>query len=81
MEVRRRLADAPDSARGMSEHESLSAAASIAGERGHEYIGTEHQLLAVIGDASLDEALLAADVREHVGAHVYEVFSKRSSDG
>jgi Clp amino terminal domain, pathogenicity island component len=80
-ELRRRLADAPASARGVDEHVSLGVAAKLAGQYGHDYIGTEHQLLAVICDVSLDEALLGADVRRRARGYIDELFSRWSSAG
>jgi hypothetical protein len=63
-EVRQRLANATESERGGSTVALLVQAARIASDLGHDYVGTEHQLLAVIRDPSLGEKVLPAGVRQ-----------------
>jgi ATP-dependent Clp protease ATP-binding subunit ClpC len=70
--VRRWLSGAPQSERGMAIDELLHAAEKVAGELGHNYLGTEHQLLAITEDDSLGADAFPADLREHAGAHVRE---------
>jgi ATP-dependent Clp protease ATP-binding subunit ClpC len=70
--VRRWLSGAPLSERGMTLDELLHAAEKAAGDLGHNYLGTEHQLLAVTEDDSLGADAFPADVRELARAHVRE---------
>jgi Clp amino terminal domain, pathogenicity island component len=70
--VRRWLSGAPQSERGMALDELLHAADKVAGELGHNYLGTEHQLLAIAADDYLGDDAFPADVRELAGAHVRE---------
>ena len=70
--VRRWLSGAPQSERGMALDELLHAAEKAAGELGHNYLGTEHQPLAITEDDSLGADAFPADLREHAGAHVRE---------
>ncbi len=66
--ARRWLAGAPEAERGMALNELLLAADKVAGELGHNYLGTEHQLLAITGDDSLGLDVFPPDRRELVGA-------------
>ena len=70
--VRRWLGGAPESERGMTLDELLHAAEKVAGELGHNYLGTEHQLLAITEDESLGADAFPAELRELAGAHVRE---------
>lgn len=74
-DIRRRLADAPDGQQGMELFELLRQAAVVANDLGHDYVGTEHQLLVISRDESLSEEVLAADVRRHARARVHERLS------
>ena len=56
-------------------HQTLGAAAKIARELGHDYIGTEHQLLAIIRDSTLSDAVFPAEARERAGAYVRDVMA------
>jgi hypothetical protein len=71
-EIRTRLAAAADSERGTSAVELRRTAARIAADLGHDYIGTEHQLPALIDDAALGETILPAGVRQRAGARLRE---------
>jgi ATP-dependent Clp protease ATP-binding subunit ClpA len=71
--VRRWLSGAPQPERGMALDELLHAAEKVAGELGHNYLGTEHQLIAITEDDSLGAGAFPADVREAAGAHVREI--------
>ena len=68
--VRRWLADAPERERGMPLNELLDAAENAAVELGHNYLGTEHQLLAITDDASLGADAFPTDVRTLTGEHI-----------
>jgi ATP-dependent Clp protease ATP-binding subunit ClpA len=70
--LRRWLKGAPQSERGMALGELLHAAEKVAVELGHNYLGTEHQLLAITEDDSLGTDAFPADLRELAGAHVRE---------
>jgi hypothetical protein len=77
--VRLRLAQTPAAQRGMSRNEVLGAAAKIAVDLGHDYLGTEHQLLAIIADAQLSEAMFPAAARERAKAGVHELVANGGS--
>ena len=79
-EVRERLADAADLDRGMGADALLGAAGKIARDFGHDYVGTEHQLLAIVADSSLGAAVLAPDVRNRAAARVRSVLTERASE-
>jgi ATP-dependent Clp protease ATP-binding subunit ClpC len=68
--VRRWLSDAPESELGMGLDELLLAAEKLARGLGHNYLGTEHQLLAITEDDSLGAAAFPADLRQLAGSHV-----------
>ena len=70
--VRRWLSDAPQSERGMALDELLHAAETVAAELGHNYLGTEHQLLAITEDDSLGTDAFPSALRALVGAYVRE---------
>jgi ATP-dependent Clp protease ATP-binding subunit ClpC len=72
-DLRRWLSGAPESERGMGEGELMHAAAKVANELGHNYVGTEHQLLAIIADVALGDGALTADMRDRAGARVREI--------
>jgi hypothetical protein len=71
-EIRTRLAAAAESERGTSAVELQRTAARIAAGLGHDHLGTEHQLLALIDDATLGETILPAGVRQRAGARLRE---------
>jgi ATP-dependent Clp protease ATP-binding subunit ClpA len=75
-DIRQRLDDAPDSQRGMAAIELQHQAAVIANDLGHDYVGTEHQLLAITRDESLSEGVLSADVRRDASAGAHERMSR-----
>jgi hypothetical protein len=67
-EIRQRLTDAPDSERGVLAADLHGQAAVIAAGLGHDYIGTEHQLLAIAKDETLADAVLPWEARERAAA-------------
>ncbi len=73
--VRRWLAGAPERERGMTLNELLRAAEKVAVELGHNYLGTEHQLLAVTQDTALGADAFPTDQRELARAHLRETAS------
>ncbi len=73
--VRRWLNGAPESELGMAVDELLYAAEKMARELGHNYVGTEHQLLAITADSYLGAGALPADLRELVSARLRETRS------
>ena len=79
-DIRRRLADASDSERGIGADDLHRAAAGIATDLGHAYVGTDHQLLAIINDASLSETVLRADLRERASAQVHGRLPRQPPD-
>ncbi len=70
--VRRWLNGASEFELGMAVDELLHVAEKMARELGHNYLGTEHQLLAVTADSSLGAGAFPADLRELVGARLRE---------
>jgi hypothetical protein len=78
--LRRQIADTSPGERGATVRQTLRAAGEIARELGHDYIGTEHQLFAIINDSTLSEALLPAGIREQASAHVHDLISGGPTD-
>ena len=77
-DLRDRLRAASDSDCGIGADESLRSAARIANGLHHGYVGTEHQLLAIVADTSLSEGLFGRDVRERAREGVLERLPKAS---
>jgi hypothetical protein len=69
-DIRERLVGTSDSQRGVGLVELQYQAAVIAADLGHDYVGTEHQLLAIAGDEALGHVVLAAEVRQRAAASV-----------
>jgi hypothetical protein len=63
-DIRTRLRLEEDSRLGMDLHSLIGAAGSEADALGHEYVGTEHELLAITRDASLGDDVMAEGLRE-----------------
>lgn len=70
--LRRWLSRAPESELGMPLDELLSSAERVAVELGHNYLGTEHQLLAITEDDSLGADSFPAGMRELARAYLCE---------
>jgi Clp amino terminal domain, pathogenicity island component len=73
IELRSRLAKAPPQQRGTTR--CYDKAVKIAIDRGHDYLGTEHQLLAILNDPALSELLFPAETRDRAGAYVHDVMT------
>lgn len=73
--LRSLLASAPPDGRGMTLHQASFEAAKIADGLGHSHLGTEHQLLAIIGDATLTDAVFPTEAREHADAYVRDAIT------
>jgi ATP-dependent Clp protease ATP-binding subunit ClpC len=72
-DFRSRLRRADRSELGMDLYSFMGAAGQEADALGHEYVGTEHQLLAITQDASLAQDVLAGSVRDGARARVHEI--------
>lgn len=79
-EVRERLAGAADLDLGMGADALLGAAGKIACDFGRDYLGTEHQLLAIVADSSLGAVILPPDVRNRAAVAVRSALAKRASE-
>ena len=75
-DIRRRLADTPDRQQGMELDKLLGQAAFAVTELGHDYVGTEHQLLVIASDDLLSPAVLAVEARRAASAHVRQRLSE-----
>lgn len=62
-ELRDRVATTPDQALGMDLRSTMNAAFGYALGFGHQHVGSEHMLLAILDDRSLADSLLSADTR------------------
>jgi hypothetical protein len=67
--IRERLATAASSTEiGVGAMELQVRAGTVAAEMGHDYVGTEHQLLAITEDTALSETILSRDARARAAA-------------
>jgi hypothetical protein len=73
--VHRWLAGAPERERGMALEDLLHAAEKVAVDLGHNYLGTEHQLLAITEDACLGADAFPTERRALARAHLRETAS------
>jgi ATP-dependent Clp protease ATP-binding subunit ClpC len=68
--VRQRVRQLPAGSRGKA---FAGLGAAEASELGHDYIGTEHKLLAITRDESLDASVLDGHARQRVRERVLEI--------
>jgi hypothetical protein len=59
----------------------LGAAARVADALGHEFIGTEHQLLAITDDPSLSTSVLTGALRDRARERVKETMRSAAYGG
>lgn len=71
-EIRDRLSRASEAERGVDAMELNVIAGQVATELGHEYIGTEHQLLALARDNALGESILSDESRRGAALRCHE---------
>jgi ATP-dependent Clp protease ATP-binding subunit ClpC len=77
--IRHRLSELPPESRGRPLADQGGSAE--ARKLGHDYIGTEHQLLAISHDESLSTGVLGEDVRLSVRQRVLEILAEMSTRG
>jgi hypothetical protein len=73
--LREQLAGTPSAERGASLGATLGSAATIAAELGDDWIGTEHQVLAIVRDATLGEAVFSRSARERTENRVHMILA------
>lgn len=74
-EIRGQLARASDEERGMSIMELQVLAGHLASELGHDYVGTEHQLLALTRDSGLGEQIISDEPRLAAARRCHELLN------